>query len=175
LQGLVDDVAADRERRRQTRDNWFTPSWPRLAALTPEFATHGPLARDWRSLADPVQRARLSELTARTELVPIELARCLGRRWRKEQADFWPTLSPLGIPATRAGPTTTATEPDEPNVPVIEGPSPVARMRERLLAEARRDAAQQATTCGPGADWTSSGIDGLMLDPDEEPDPEEWQ
>jgi hypothetical protein len=45
-------------------------------------------------------------------------------------------------------------------------------MRERLLAEARRDA-RQTTGGGPCFDWTSSGIDGLMLDPDEEP--EEWR
>jgi hypothetical protein len=55
------------------------------------------------------------------------------------------------------------------------GPSPVEQMRERLLAEAHRDA--HKATAGPSerADWTSSGIDGLMLDPDEEPDPKEWR
>jgi hypothetical protein len=111
---------------------------------------------------------RLSELTAQTELAPIELARCLGRRWRKEQPDFWQTLSPLGI-ATRSAP-----EP-EPNVPVIAGPSPIERMREQLLAEARRDAQTATDGAAAAADWTSSGIDGLMLDPDEERDPEEWR
>jgi hypothetical protein len=175
LQALVDAVAADRERRRQARDNWFTPSWPLLAALTPELTAQGPLARVWRPLADPAQRLRLSELRARTGLVPIELARCLGRRWRKEQPDFWQTLSPLGVPATRSAPAAAATEPEEPRVPVIEAPSPVERMHERLLAEARRDA-QQATARRPrAADWTSSGIDGLMLDPDEEPESQEWR
>jgi hypothetical protein len=167
---LVEAVAADNERRRKARDNWFTPSWPLSSALTADVSEQGPLAQVWRSLAEPTRRARLSELTAQTELAPIELARCLGRRWRKEQPDFWPRLSPLGIPASPSA--STATELEEPNEPVIEGPSPVERMRERLLAEARRDA-RQTTGGGPCVDWTSSGIDGLMLDPDEEP--EEWR
>jgi hypothetical protein len=169
LQALVEAVATDAERRRKARDNWFTPSWPLSAALTAEISEQGPLARVWRPLADPTRRARLSELTARTELAPIELARCLGRRWRKEQPDFWQTLSPLGIPATRSAP-----EP-EPKVPVIAGPSPIERMRERLLAEARRDAQTATDGAAAAADWTSSGIDGLMLDPDKGPGPEEWR
>jgi hypothetical protein len=174
LRALVDAVAADNERRRQARDNWFTPSWPLLAALTPELTAQGPLARVCRPLADPAQRLRLSELRARTGLAPIEPARCLGRRWRKEQPDFWHTLSPLGTPANRSGAAAMAAEPEEPSVPVIEGARAVERMRERLLAEARRDA-QQATADGVRSDWTSSGIDGLMLDPDQEPEPQEWR
>jgi hypothetical protein len=172
LHALVDAVAADTERRRQTRDNWFTPSWPLLAALSAELAAQGPLGRVWRPLADPAQSRRLSELRARTGLAPIELARCLGRRWRKEQPDFWQTLSPLGIPATRSA-AAAVPQPEEQKAPVIAGPSPVEQMRERLLAEARRDAQQSAPRSK--ADWTSSGIDGLMLDPDEEPEPEEWR
>jgi Replication-relaxation len=172
LQALAEGVAPDAERRQKARDNWFTPRWPLSAALKAEISEQGPLAGAWRSLAEPIRRARLSELTAQAELAPIELARCLGRRWRKEEPGFWPTLSPLGIPASPDA--STATEPKEPNEPVIEGPSPVERMRERLLAKARRDLERAAA--GPGArDWTSSGIDGLMLDSDEGPDPEEWR
>jgi Replication-relaxation len=173
LQALVDAVAADTERRLQARDNWFTPSWPLLASLIPELTAQGPLARVWRPLADPAQRLRLSELRARTGLAPIEFARCLGRRWRKEQPDFWETLSPLGIPATRSAAAATP-QPEEPTAPVIEGPSPVVQMRERLLTEARRDAQQSTASARFKGDWTSSGIDGLMLDPDEEPD-QEWR
>jgi Replication-relaxation len=174
LRALGDAVAADTERRRQARDNWFTPSWPLLAALTPELTAQGPLAPVWRPLADPAQRLQLSELRARTGLAPIELAHCLGRRWRKEQPDFWQTLSPLGIPATRSV-AAAVPQPEEPKAPVIEVPSPVEQMRERLVAEARRDAQQGTTSEGFKADWTSSGIDGLMLDPGEEPRPEEWR
>jgi hypothetical protein len=104
----------------------------------------------------------------------IELVRCLGRRWRKEQPHFWQTLSPLGIAASTAAPTTEATDLEESDVPVTEGPSPVERMRERLLAEAHRHLERAATGQG-AADWTSPGINGLMLDPDEEPGPEEWR
>jgi hypothetical protein len=169
LQALVEAVAADAERRDKARDNWFTPTWPLLAARTTEISEQGPLARVWRSLAEPNRRARLSELTAQAELAPIELARCLGRRWRKEQPDFWQTLSPLGIPAARSVP-----EP-EPNAPAIAGPSPIERMREQLLAEARCDAQTATDGAAAAADWTSSAVDGLMLDPDEEPEPKEWR
>jgi hypothetical protein len=174
LQALADAVAADAERRRKARDNWFTPSWPLSTALTGEITEQNPLARVWRSLADPGQRMRLSELTALTELTPIELVHCLGRRWRKEQPHFWQTLSPLGIAASTAAPTTEATDLEESDVPVTEGPRPVERMRERLLAEAHRHLERAATGQG-AADWTSPGINGLMLDPDEEPGPEEWR
>lgn len=77
LQALVDAVAADDERRRKARDNWFMPSWPLSSALSADINEQGPLARVWRSLAEPTRRARLSELRAQTELVPIDLARCL--------------------------------------------------------------------------------------------------
>ncbi len=174
LQALVDADAADTKRRRQTRDNWFTPSWPLLAALTPELTAQGPLARVWQPLADPAQRLRLPELTARTELAPIELVRCLGRRWRKEQPDFWQTLSPLGTPATRSV-AAAMPQPEEPKAPVTAGPSRVEQMRELLLAEARRDAQTATDGAAAAADWTSSGIDGLMLDPDEKPESQEWR
>src|SRR6266516_3501862 len=42
LRALVDAVAADKERRGQARDNWFTPCWPLLAALTAELTAQGP-------------------------------------------------------------------------------------------------------------------------------------
>jgi hypothetical protein len=46
-------------------------------------------------------------------------------------------------------------------------------MREQLLAEARQDAKTATNRAATPADWTSSGIDGLMLDPDQES--EEWR
>jgi hypothetical protein len=175
VRALVDAVDVDQKRRLEKTDNWFTPSWPLSVATTSELAAHGPLARVWRSLRDPARCARLHELTARSELIPIEPARCLGRAWRKDQPDFWQMLSPLGVPTTRFGPTVDATDPEQPPVPVPEAPSPLERMREQLIAEARCDA-QMATAGAPAAaDWTWSGIDGLMLDPDQEPALEEWR
>jgi hypothetical protein len=48
-------------------------------------------------------------------------------------------------------------------------------MRQQLLAEVRRDAKTATAGTSEPADWTSSGIDGLMLDPNEEPALEEWR
>ncbi len=140
LRALADALEADDERRRKAREDWFTPTWPFAVALRPELAAGGPLAPVWRSLADPVRRARLSELTTRTELAPIELSRCLGRRWRKDQPDFWQALSPLGVP-TASAPAPAAAAESEPEAVGIElaPPTPIERMREQLLAEARRD------------------------------------
>ena len=165
LQALVDAVAADAKRRRENQNNWFTPRWPLSGALTRELAAQGPLARVWRSLRHPNQRARLSELPERTELLPIERDRCLGRHWRKDRPNFWATLSPLGVPARSSA----LAQSEAPDRSAIEAPSAVERMRDQLSAESGCDA-QEATIGAPQAsDWTSSGIDGLMLDPNEEP------
>lgn len=171
LQALVDAVAADAKRRRANERNSFTPHWPLSAAPTRELAAEGPLARVWRSLRDPTERTRLSQLPAQTELLPIERERCLGHQWRKDRTDFWHKLSPLGIPA----PSPPSAQPDEPDESTITAPSAVERMREQLLAEARRDAETATVAPRPAADWTSSGVDGLMLDPNEEHEPEEWR
>ena len=171
LQALVDAVAADAKRRRDNPNNWFAPRWPLSAALTHELAAQGPLAPVWRSLRDPRQLARLSELPARSELAPIEKEHGLGRQWRKDQPRFWQRLSPLGMPAQPVR----ATEADGPEKVIPIGPTCIERMREQLLAEARRDAHKASAGAPKAADWTSSGIDGLMLDPDQEPEPEEWR
>jgi hypothetical protein len=102
LRALVDAVANDARRRRENERNSFTPKWPLWAALTRELAAAGPLGRVWRSLRNPTERARLCELPAQTDLLPIERERCLGQQWRKDRTDFWHTLSPLGIPAPTA-------------------------------------------------------------------------
>jgi hypothetical protein len=175
LQALVDAVAADEKRRRERADNWFTPGWPLWAALTSDLEPGGPLARSWRSLREPNQRARLSEMAPRTELAPIEHGRCLGRRWRKDEPDFWQALSPLGVSAYPRP----VAEPAEPPTPataaLTAAPSAIERMRAQLLAQARRDTQTATAAASATPDWTSSGIDGLMLDPDEEPALEEWR
>jgi hypothetical protein len=136
LQALVDAVAADAKCRREDERNSFTPKWPLWAALTRELATEGPLGRVWRSLRDPTEGARLPELPAQADLLPIERERGLGQQWRKDRTDFWHKLSPLGMPA----PSVPSPRPNQPDAPTITRPSGVERMREQLLAEARRDA-----------------------------------
>jgi hypothetical protein len=126
MQALVDAVAGDAKRRQEDQYNWFTPSWPLSAALTRELGAQGPLARVWRSLRDPNQRARLSELPARAELLPIDRERCLGLQWRKDQPDFWQTLSPLGVSPRPVA----LAQPEQPDGSTIEGPSAVERMRQ---------------------------------------------
>lgn len=115
----------------------------------------------------------LPELPARRDLGPTELELALGRRWRKDQPGFWQALSPLGLPAAARAPVEADPAPNEADVATVP-PTPIQRMREQFLAEPRRDL-ERAEARAAVADWTSSGIDGLMHDPDEEPHPEEWR
>ncbi len=80
LRALADALAADDERRSKIRGYRFESKWPPAAVLDSELAAGGPLASVWQSLAGSTDRGRLCDLPARTELAPIELARCLGRR-----------------------------------------------------------------------------------------------
>jgi hypothetical protein len=144
LRALADALAADDERRSKIRGYRFESKWPPAAVLQAELAAGGPLAPVWQSLAGSTDRGRLCDLPARTELAPIELARCLGRRWRKERPGFWQALSPLGAapgPAASEKPLQQpALEPEPEAVGIaLAPPTPIERMREQLLAEARRD------------------------------------
>ncbi|MFY9578965.1 MAG: replication-relaxation family protein [Gaiellaceae bacterium] len=144
LRALADALAADDERRSKIRGYRFESNWLAAAVLHSELAAGGPLAPVWQSLVGSADRGRLCELPARTELAPIELTRCLGRRWRKERSGFWRALSPLGVapgPAASEKPSPQpALEPEPEAVGIaLAPPTPIERMREQLLAEARRD------------------------------------
>jgi len=96
----------------------------------------------WRSLAEAARAGaltELTELTVQTNLGPIDLSRCLGRRWRKQRPDFWQALSPLGVTKGPAAATGPAAEPAPEPAPIASAPRAIERMREQLLAEARRD------------------------------------
>jgi hypothetical protein len=141
VRALAEALAADDERHDSDSAGWSRPRWSYVVALQSALATGGPLAPVWRSLAEPARVCALSELRARTDLPPFDLARCLGREWRKERPDFWQALSPLGVPSppTHAG--GAETEPADAATPASGPPagSAIERMREQLLVEARQD------------------------------------
>lgn len=140
LRALVEALAADQEQR-SNDSGWLRPGWSYVAALQSALAAGGALAPVWRSLAEPARASALTELSPRVDLVPFDLSRCLGRRWRKERPDFWQALSPLGVPSppTHAG--GIEAEPADAAAPASRPParSAIERIREQLLVEARQD------------------------------------
>lgn len=77
------------------RAHW--ENWPLLVTTTDELDESGPLDRIWRPV-DQSQRAplALADLAPRADGEdPVPLDGCLGRRWRKDNPEFWARLSPL--------------------------------------------------------------------------------
>lgn len=79
----------------RVRAHW--EDWPLLVTTTGELDRSGPLGRVWRWLDRPDESVvRLADLPPHeTNEEPMPLADCLGRRWRKDSAEFWARLSPL--------------------------------------------------------------------------------
>jgi hypothetical protein len=147
--------------------------WPLLASTTIRLRADGPLAPVWERL--DVETARplaLTDLPARGDPTPVGLSDTLGRRWRKDDPDFWRRLSPLG--AAKHG---TADEVGRITQPAdSEAEAFVTRLR-RLrganLEEARRDAAAFSSAI-PDQDLRSSAINGPMDDRDHDVEEEPW-
>jgi hypothetical protein len=97
----------------------------------------------------------------------------LGRRWRKDDPDFWRRLSPLG--AGRHGPTDevgrSSPPPADPEAEAFI--ARLRRLREADIEEARRHAAAFGSA-RPGQDLRSSVINGSMDDRDDEAEEEPW-
>lgn len=77
------------------REHW--EDWPLLVTTTDELDNAGPLGRIWRPV-DQSQRSplALADLAPRADgEEPVPLADCMGRRWRKDNPEFWARLSPL--------------------------------------------------------------------------------
>jgi len=77
------------------RTHW--EDWSLLVTATVELDQAGPLGRIWRSV-DQSRRAplALADLAPRADGEdPVPLDGCLGRRWRKDNPEFWARLSPL--------------------------------------------------------------------------------
>jgi Replication-relaxation len=185
------------EDERVSRDRWairFQPSWPVLAAPAHELRRHGPLGRVWQRIdrdGEPV--CALPTLPPRRDLARSDLELALGRRWHHQRGDFWERLSPLGRPlATEAPDEAMAAEAGAAEAGAAERPAPPAandpeadafverlrRSRETQLEEARRDVEAANNRRSPllgAVDLRPSATDGLMLDPEAEPEEEPWR
>jgi hypothetical protein len=116
----------------------------------------------------------LTDLPVRGDLRTADLSRALGRRWRKDNPDFWRRLSPLGLDTRRA------TEEEVQVTRQLADPEDEAfverlrRLRQADLEEARRDAAA-LSTASAGQDLRSSAINGSIDDREDDVEEEPWQ
>jgi hypothetical protein len=149
--------------------------WPLLASTTIRLQAEGPLAPVWERLDREAPRPlALTDLSARGDLKPVSVSKTLGRRWRKDDPDFWRRLSPLGLGrqsalCEEASPTRQPAHP--------EGEAFVARLqqlREAHREEARRDAAAFGSA-NSTPDLRSSAIDGSMDDRQDDVEEEPWR
>ena len=109
----------------------------------------------------------LTDLPVRDDMKPADLSATLGRRWRKDDPDFWRRLSPLG--AGRHGATA---QPADPTAEAFA--AQLRRLREADHEEARRDAAA-FRSANPDQDLRSSGINGSMDDREDDVEEERWR
>lgn len=91
-------ASEDAERRlRRTSLTDAGGSWPLVATTAVRLRAEGLLAAVWERLdVDDGRLLALPELPVRRNLPPAALSQTLGRRWRKDNPDFWRRLSPLG-------------------------------------------------------------------------------
>jgi hypothetical protein len=175
--------------------------WPLLVATVGDLRRAEPLGRVWQQIDEKdEQRVALTDLPVRSDLAPADPEVALGRRWRHDRPGFWKQLSPLSRPPAGAASLgclaetgVEAAQPSRTSVPKTQAQTSligrvavahdeaaeafVARLqgdREDLLAEARRDLA--AAVLGQRRpDLRPSGTDGLMVDPEDELEEEQWR
>jgi Replication-relaxation len=151
-------------------------SWPLIATSASRLHAEGHLATVWERLDERSGLlVALTDLPVRDDMKPPDLSATLGRRWRKDDPDFWRRLSPLG-----AGRQDAAAEEDGPVPPRPTDPEAEAfverlrRLREADLEEARRDAAAFGAA-NPDRDLRSSAINGSMDDREDDVEEESWR
>jgi Replication-relaxation len=167
--------------------------WPLLAATVADLRRQGTLGRVWQRIDEEnEQRFILAELPVRSDLAQVEIELTLGRRWRKDQPRFWQQLSPLhrrpdeelttGNGSAAVSPQGVETDPAAlKSTADPQAEAFLERLRQRREAEReelRRDleaAASRVHSGGRGADLRPSGFDGLMLDPEDELEEEQWR
>jgi Replication-relaxation len=194
LQRAYDAFKHERERHRRKEGLVnLEGRWPLLAATVADLRRHRTLGRVWQRIdKENEQRLTLAELPARSDLAQVEIELALGRRWRKDQPRFWQQLSPLhrrgdegrAINDGSAADSPQAVETDPAAQKLTEDAQAedfLERLRQRREAEREelcRDleaAASRVHSGGRAADLRPSGVDGLMVDPEDELEEEQWR
>jgi Replication-relaxation len=189
-------AAFEHERERHHRQEGLVNldgRWPLVAATVADIHRHGTLERVWQRIGEEnARRCTLAELPVRSDLAPADPDVALGRRWRKDQPRFWQQLSPLhrrrdeerAINDGSAADSPQAVETDQAAQKLTEDAQAedfLERLRQRREAEReelRRDleaAASRVHSGGRAADLRPSGVDGLMVDPEDELEEEQWR
>jgi len=153
----------------------LTGVWPLLASTAIRLRADGPLASVWERLDESsAPPLALTDLPARGDLSPVELRAALGRRWHKDDPDFWSHLSPFSIDRQNAAGDAERETSRACDREADASVGPLRRRREADLAEAGLDT---ATLGSPGGsrDLRSPAIDGSMDDAYDDFEEEPWQ
>ena len=167
----------EQERARRDRGSVYSLDgrWPLIATSAGRLLAEGHLAAVWERLDGRLgSPLALSDLPVRQDMNLVDPNATLGRRWRKDDPDFWRRLSPLGT--ARLSPTEEAAQiTPEPTDPAAEAfVARLRRLREADLEEARRDAAA-FSAADPAQDLRSSAINVSMDACDDEAEEERWR
>jgi len=176
LRRAYQDFEWERERRASRASiRGLDGRWPLLASTTIRLGAEGPLAAVWERLdRETATPLALTDLPVRGDVKPVGLNTALGRRWRKDDPDFWRRLSPLGADrqcATEEGSEITSQTADPEAEAFI---ARLRRLREADREEARRDAAA-FHAAKPKTDLRLAAINGSMDDRGDDVQEERWR
>jgi hypothetical protein len=116
----------------------------------------------------------LTDLPVRGDLKPVGLNRTLGRRWRKDDPNFWWRLSPLGARRSHANQDDEQITPSPADAETEAFIARLQQLREAQLEQARRDAAALNAE-QPKTDLRSPAINGSMDDREDDVEEERWR
>jgi hypothetical protein len=175
LRGAYRDFEHERARRGGRGSLYSLDGrWPLIATSAGRLRAEGHLAAVWERLDESrAPPLALTDLPVRGDIEPVGLSGTLGRRWRKDDPEFWRRLSPLGAGGHSAteeeGQITPSADPEAEAFAVR-----LQRLREAQLKEARRDAAA-SSSADHAPDLRSSAIDGSMDDREDDVEEESWR
>jgi hypothetical protein len=175
LRGAYQDFE-HRRARRGSRGSVYglDGCWPLIATSVSRLRAEGRFAAVWERLE---VRGRppmaITDLPVRSDLKAVGLSGTLGRRWRKDDPDFWRRLSPLAVgrqSATKEAAQTTQQLPDPETEAFIQR---LRQLRGVTVQEARRDATALKSTRHE-ADLRLPAISGSMDDREDDVEEKPW-
>jgi hypothetical protein len=152
-----------------------TGRWPLLATTAVRLRKEGSLAPVWNLLdVETAPPLALTDLPARGDFELSDPSMSLGRRWRKDDPDFWRRLSPLGMRALGASDehALQTRPPTDPEAEVVA--ERLRDLRQANREETRRDVAPLGDA-DPIPNLRPSAIDGSMDARDNDLEEERWR
>jgi len=176
LRRAYDDFQRERARRASGNSVYsLDGSWPLIATSADRLRAEGHLAALWERLdAKTADQLALTDLPVRGDLKPVGLNRTLGRRWRKDDPNFWQRLSPLGAgrPGVSRDEAAILRPAADPEAEAFS--ARLRQLRDAHLKDARRDAAA-LTVAARETDLRLPAINGSMDDREDDVEEGPWR